>query len=323
MKLLSTGKLLATACLLAASTTVAAAWPEQPIRLTVGFPAGTGPDIAARTVGERLAKELGQPVVVENKTGAGGQIAAFSVANAAADGYNILLGEVGSISISPETTSSLSYKPLRDFAPISEAVRSDFVLVTPPDSPHADLPSFVKAAMNHSDAFNFATFGAGTPGHFGAELLAEAGKFGIEPIHYRSTGDAVTAIVGGQVDAAFITTAMASTQVSGGKMKGLAITGAQRNKMLPDIPTFAELGMPDVNFGAWFAFFAPSGTPEAVLDRLNAATVAALKDAKVRETLEQAGFGIVGSSRQELADLLVSEQKVWSGVVEKTGFKIN
>lgn len=323
MKLLSTGKLLATACLLAASTTVAAAWPEQPIRLTVGFPAGTGPDIVARTVGERLAKELGQAVVVENKTGAGGQIAAFSVANSAADGYNILLGEVGSISISPETTSSLSYKPLRDFAPITEAVRADFVLVTPPDSPHADLPAFVKAATDHSDAFNFATFGAGTPGHFGAELLAEAGNFEIEPIHYRSTGDAVTAIVSAQVEGAFITTAMASTQVAGGKMKGLAITGAQRNKMLPDIPTFAELGMPDVNFGAWFAFFAPKGTPEDVLEKLNAATVAALNDAKVRETLEQAGFGIVGSSRQQLADLLVSEQKVWSGVVEKTGFKIN
>lgn len=323
MNPLSTGKLLAAACLLAASTTVAAAWPEQPIRLTVGFPAGTGPDIVARTVGERLSKELGQPVVVENKTGAGGQIAAFSVANAAPDGYNILLGEVGSISISPETTSELSYKPLRDFAPITEAVRADFVLVTPADSPYADLESFVKAAASHSDAFDFATFGAGTPGHFGAELLAEAGDFAIEPIHYRSTGDAVTAIISGQVRGAFITTAMASTQVSSGKMKGLAITGAQRNRMLQEIPTFAEQGMQDVNFGAWFAFLAPAGTPDAVLDALNQGIVAALDDGQVRETLENAGFGIVGSSREELAELLVSEQKVWSSVVEKTGFKIN
>lgn len=323
MNPLSLGKLIAAACLLAASTPAAAAWPEQPIRLTVGFPAGTGPDIVARTVGDQLAKELGQPVVVENKTGAGGQIAAYSVANTAPDGYNILLGEVGSISISPETTSELSYKPLRDFAPITEAVRADFVLVTPADSPYADLKSFVTAATNHSDAFNLATFGAGTPGHFGAELLAEAGGFQIEPIHYRSTGDAVTAIISGQVQGAFITTAMASTQVSGGKMKGLAITGAERSKMLQDIPTFAEQGMPDVNFGAWFAFLAPAGTPDNVLDALNQAIVAALNHGQVRETLENAGFGIVGSSRQELADLLVSEQKVWSGVVEKTGFKIN
>ncbi len=323
MKPLFTTKLVAAACLLAAASTAAAAWPEQPIRLTVGFPAGTGPDIVARTVGERLAKELGQSVVVDNKAGAGGQIAAHSVANATANGYNILLGEVGSISISPETTSELSYKPIRDLAPITEAVRADFVLVTPADSPYSDLKSFVREAAAHSDSFNFATFGAGTPGHFGAELLAEAGKFKIEPVHYRSTGDAVTAIISGQVHGAFITTAMASTQIAGGNMKGLAITGAQRNKMLADIPTFAEEGMTDVSFGAWFAFFAPTGTPDDVLDTLNKAIVTALKDDQVRTTLEGAGFGIVGSTRQELADLLVSEQKTWSGVVQKSGFKIN
>lgn len=317
------GKWLAAACLLAFSSSAAAAWPEQPIRLNVGFPAGTGPDIVARTVGERLAQELGQAVVIENKAGAGGQIAAHSVANAAPNGYTILLGEVGSISISPETTAELSYKPLRDFAPISEVVRADFVLVTPPDSPYASLDDFIKGATKKDVDFNFATFGAGTPGHFGAELLAEAGNFKIEPIHYRSTGDAVTAIISGQVEAAFITTAMANTQVSGGKMKGLAITGAQRNKMLRDIPTFAESGLQQVNFGAWFAFFAPAGTPDDVLDALNKAIVAALKDEKVKTTLENAGFAIVGSSRKELADLLVSEQKVWSGVVQKTGFKIN
>ena len=323
MKRKFAGSLLAAACLLAASTTAAAAWPEQPVRLTVGFPAGTGPDIVARTVGERLAKELGQSVVVENKAGAGGQIAAHSVANAAANGYTILLGEVGSISISPETTSNLSYKPLKDFAPITEAVRADFVLVTPPDSPYKDISEFVKGAKKDSDWFNFATFGAGTPGHFGAELLAEAGDFKIEPIHYRSTGDAVTAIISGQVQGAFITTAMANTQVSGGKMQGLAITGAKRSKMLPDIPTFAEKGMEDVNFGAWFAFFAPAGTPDDVLDALHKGIVASLQDDQVRTTLENAGFAIIGSSRKELADLLVAEQKTWSGVVQKTGFKIN
>lgn len=316
-------KMMVAVCMLAASATAAAAFPDQPVRLTVGFPAGTGPDIVARTVGEALSKELGQPVVVENKAGAGGQIAAHSVANATPNGYTILLGEVGSISISPETTSELSYKPMRDLAPITEAVRADFVLVTPVDSPYKDLKSFVQAANRHSDSFNFATFGAGTPGHFGAELLAEAGKFKIEPVHYRSTGDAVTAIVSGQVHGAFITTAMASTQISGGKMKGLAITGAQRNRMLPDIPTFAEEGMDGVKFGAWFAFFAPAGTPDDVQETLNKGIVAALKQDQVRTTLENAGFGIVGSSRQQLADLMVSEQKIWSGVVKKTGFKIN
>src|SRR5690606_12459990 len=132
-----------------------------------------------------------------------------------------------------------------------------------------------------------------------------------------------TAIVSGQVHGAFITTAMATTQISGGKMKGLSITGPQRNKMLPEIPTFAEEGLQEVKFGPWFAFFALKLTPDDVLETLNTKVVAALKDENVRNTLENAGFGIVGSSRQQLADLMVEEQKIWSGVVKKTGFKIN
>ena len=161
------------------------------------------------------------------------------------------------------------------------------------------------------------------PAHIGAELLAQAGKFNIEPIHYRSTGDALTAIIGAQVQGAFITTAMAGTQIGSGKMKGLAITGTERSKMLQDIPTFSEQGLSQVSFGAWFAFFAPAGTSDDVLDSLNKGIVAALDNASVRHTLESAGFAVVGSSRKELTDLLVSEQKTWSSVVQRTAFKIN
>lgn len=317
------GKLVFTACMAIPLSALAASWPEQPIRLTVGFPAGTGPDIVARSVGDQLSKEIGQSVVVENKAGAGGQIAAQSVATSTPNGYSILLGEVGSISISPETTSTLSYKPQKDFAPITEAVRANFVLVTPADSPYKSLKDFVDNARKNPEKFNMATFGAGTPGHFGAEMLAEAGGFKIEPVHYRSTGDAVTAIVSGQVQAAFITTAMAAPQLAGGKMRALAITGSERTKMLGDIPTFKEQGMPSVNFGAWFAFFAPAGASDAVLDTLNQKIVAALKHEQVRTTLENAGFVITASSRDQLKELLVSEQKTWSEVVKKTGFKIN
>lgn len=320
-------KLLSAAILTLVSATAAtvavAAYPEQPIRLTVGFPPGTGPDIVARTVGDQLSKGIGQSVVVENKAGAGGQIAAYSVAHNAADGYSILLGEVGSISISPETTATLSYKPLKEFSPITEAVRANFVLVIPANSPYTTLAEFVAAARASKDNFNIATFGAGTPGHFGAEMLADAGKFKIEPIHYRSTGDALSAIIAGQVQGAFVTTAMAAPQIAGGKMRALAITGKDRTKMLSDIPTFNEQDMASVDFGAWFAFLAPAGTPADILDTLNEKIVAALKADSVRKTLEGAGFVIVGSSRQELQDLLVAEQKRWAQVVKKTGFKIN
>lgn len=323
MKLSHIGSLLCAACLSLAASTASAVYPEQPIRLTVGFPAGTGPDIVARTVGDQMSKELGQPVVVENKAGAGGQIAAYSVARSAANGYTILLGEVGSISISPETTANLSYKPLEEFEPITEAVRTNFVLVTPADSPYKTLDEFVKAAKESKEDFNIATFGAGTPGHFGAEMLADAGGFKIVPVHYRSTGDAVTAIISGQVQAAFVTTSMAAPQLAGGKMAALAITGVDRAKMLPQVPTFKELDMAGVDFGAWFAFFAPAKTPDAALSILNDKVVAALKAESVRKVLEDSGFVIVGSSRETLAELLVSEQRRWSDVVKKTGFKIN
>lgn len=323
MKPFSLRKIAALACMTMACANASAAYPDQPVRLNVGFPAGTGPDVVARTVGDQLSKQLGQSVVVENKAGAGGQIAANAVAQAAADGYTILLGEVGSMSITPETTSKLSYSPLQDFDPIIEAVRVNFVLVTPPNSPYKTLKEFIDAARNSKENFNIATFGAGTPGHFGAEMLAEAAGFKIVPIHYRSTGDAVSAIIGGQVQGAFITTAMASTQVSGGKMGALAITGNERSSILPNIPTFNESGLPDVNFGAWFAFFAPDGTPNAVLDTLHDGIVKSLQAPAVRKVLLDAGFVIVGSSRQDTAKLMVEEQKRWAAVVKKTGFRID
>lgn len=316
-------RLAAALTLSVVSASALAAFPDQAIKITVGFPAGTGPDIVARTVGDQLSREVGQSVMVENKAGAGGQIAAHSVAQSTPNGYTVLLGEVGSMSITPETTANLGYAPMKDFAPITEAVRANFVLVTPANSPYKTLKEFVDAARASKDEFNIATFGAGTPGHFGAEMLAEAAGFKIVPIHYRSTGEAVTAIVSGQVQGAFVTTAMAAPQLAGGKMGALAITGKERTKMLPSIPTFNESGMPAVDFGAWFAFFAPAGTPENALVSLNTGLVNALKAPGVTKLLEDNGFVVVGSSRQALGDLLVSEQKRWSDVVKKTGFKIN
>lgn len=314
-------RILGAFCL-SLATAASAAYPDRPIRLTVGFPPGTGPDIVARTVGDQLSRELGQSVVVENKAGAGGQIAAQSLLNSQPDGYSVLLGEVGSISISPETLAKPHYRG-KDFAPVSEAVRANFVLVVPANSPYPDLATFTNAAKDSKNRFNVATFGAGTPGHFGAEMLAEAAGYRIEPVHYRSTGDAVSAIVAGQVEGAFVTTAMAAPQIAAGKMRGLAITGAERSNALPDIPTLKEFGLGAADFGAWFAFLAPAGTPAAALDTLNQGIRAALKSDKVRETLEGNGFVIVGSSRDQLADLLASEQQRWAEVVKKTGFKIN
>ncbi|MVW78067.1 Bug family tripartite tricarboxylate transporter substrate binding protein [Bordetella sp. 02P26C-1] len=315
-------RLLVTA-LLCLPTVVLADYPNGPVRLNVGFPPGTGPDIVARTLSQQLGERLKQSVVVENRAGAGGQIAAQAVARSPADGQTLLLGEVGSISISPATYDNLNYDPAKDFAPISEVVRADFALVVPADSPYKTLADFVKAGKDAKDRVNFGTFGAGTPGHFGAELFARETGMKIEPVHYRSTGDAVTALVSGNVQAAFVTTALAAPQVQGGKMRALAITGAKPSDALPGVPTFAQEGHDKVDFGAWFALFAPAGTPDAVLDRLQKESAAALQAPEAARTLKDAGFIVVASSREDLKKLLDSEAKRWSEVVKATGFKAN
>jgi tripartite-type tricarboxylate transporter receptor subunit TctC len=299
----------------------AQAFPDKPLRMTVGFPPGTGPDVIVRLLGGRLSELIGQQVVVDNKAGAGGQIATQAVAKGSADGYNLLLGEVASIAIAPAAFSKLPYDPAKELVGISEVARSDFLLVVPSTSPHRTLADLLKAAKARSDRSNFATFGAGTPGHFGAEMLAEAAGFKVEPIHYRATGDAVTAIIAGDVLGSFVSTALGVAQIKGGKMRALATTAATRSPLLPEVPTFAESGYPKIDFSAWFAVFAPAGTPTAALDLLNRQIVAALQSADTKTKLQDAGFTVLGTSRADTERMLKAEAQRWAAVVKATGFK--
>jgi tripartite-type tricarboxylate transporter receptor subunit TctC len=289
----------------------------SPVKLVVGFPPGTGPDVVARL----LAQKWGQQVVVDNRAGAGGQIAAQAVAKSAPDGATVLLGEVGSISIAPAAYPKLPYDPARELVAVSEVVRSDFVLVVPANSPSRDLKAFIDAARAERDRVNFATFGAGTPGHFGAEVFAEQARFKVEPVHYRATGDAITALVAGDVKAAFVSTALAVPQVKGGKFRALATTAGQRSPLLPDVPTFAESGWPRIDFAAWFAVLAPAGTPAAALDELNRQIVAAVQSPEVKQKLQEAGFTVLGTPRADTERLLKLEATRWAAVVKATGFK--
>ncbi len=290
---------------------------ERGWRLVVGFPPGTGPDVVART----LAQKLGTQVVVDNRTGAGGQIAAQAVAKGAADGSQVLLGEVGSIAIAPAAWSKLPYEPARELVALSEVVRSDFVLVAPASTPTRDVASFVAAARAQRDRVNFATFGAGTPGHFGAEMFGEMAGFKVEPVHYRATGDAVTALIAGDVKAAFVSTALAMAQVNGGRMVALATTAAARSPLLPQVPTFAEAGFPKLDVAAWFALFVPAATPEAQQEAIARQATMALQAADVRQTLQQAGFTVVGSGRAEAQRMVQAETQRWAGIVKASGFK--
>lgn len=306
---------------LLAGAAPALAQGSAPLKLVVGFPPGSGPDVVARQLGQKLGELLKQQVVVDNRAGAGGQIAAQAVARSPADGTTVLLGEVGSISISPAAYRKLPYDPAKDFIGVAEVVRSDFVLVVPATSPAKTVAEFVAAAKAQKDRVNFGTFGAGTPGHFGAEVFGSLAGFAVEPIHYRATGDAVTAIIAGDVMGAFVSTALALAQVKGGKMRALATTAPQRSPLLPHLPTFTEAGYPKADFSAWFALLLPTGTPAAIVDALSQQAVAALQSPDLRQKLQEAGFSIVGSGRAETERMLKAEAARWAGVVKTSGFQ--
>lgn len=298
----------------------AQSFPASPVRLIVGFPPGTGPDIVARLVAQKLQENWKQAVVVDNKAGAAGIIAAQEAARSVPDGYTIMLGEVGQMAIAPSSYTRLPYDPQKDFAPIGQAVSADLTLVVNPQTPAQTVQAFVDWARAQKD-LNFATFGAGTPGHFGAVAFANAAGLKMEPIHYRTTADALGGLASASVQATFVTVGLAAPQVKAGKLRALATTGATRSIALPEVPTLAESGYPKLDFTSWFGFVAPARTPVETLDALSAALVQALQAPDLRARLEAAGFRVVPSSRAEFARLIASDAERWGAIVKATGFK--
>lgn len=299
----------------------AQSFPDKPVRLVVGYAPGTAPDILARLLGQRLSEQLKQQVIVDNKPGAGGQIAAQTVAKSTPDGYNILLGEVGSISIAPAAFSKLTYDPTKELTGISEVARVDFLLAVPANAPYQNLADYIKTMKAKNTKVNYATFGAGTSGHFGAEMFGEAAGFKVEPIHYRATGDAVTAIIAGDVSGAFVSTALGNAQIKGGKMRALVTTAPQRSPLLPQVPTMAEAGFPKIDISAWFALMAPTGTPATILDLLSKESIAAVQAPETKAKLLEAGFSTFGTSRADTDRMLRAEAARWSSVVKSSGFR--
>lgn len=302
------------------SMALAQSYPTRPVRVIVGFPGGTGPDLVARVVAQKLQESLGQGFVVDNKPGAAGLIAAREAAKAAPDGYTLFLGELGSMAIAPSTYTRLGFDPVNDFSPISHLVTSDFAFVVPANLPPKNLKEYAEWGKAQKNVF-MGTFGAGTPGHFGVAMLADATQLKMEAVHYKNTGDAVNGIISGDTQGMFGTLALVAPHVKGGKMKALATSGPARSTMLPDVPTVKEQGYPSAEFGAWFGLYAPAKTPVEILDAVNRATVAALQAPEARDRLQGAGFRVVGSSRADLDRVLREDIPRWEKVVKATGFK--
>lgn len=297
----------------------AAAQQNRPIRLLVGFPPGTAPDTVARIVTHKMSENMGQQFVVENVAGAGGMIAAAQAAKAAPDGNTLFMNTVSDMSIAPHIYSKLNYSP-KDFALISHLVYTDFILVVPPSVQAKSVAEYIAWAKKQTPMF-MATFGPGSPAHFGIAMFANSTGLKVEPVHYKTTADAMTGVLSGAVPGLFVTASLGVQYVKDGKLRALAVTSPSRLAQLPDVPSFAELGFPQAVFAAWFGLAAPSATPTPVLERISVEARKALQNADVRQKLEAAGFRISGTGRDEFSVIAQKEYSSWGDAARSTGFR--
>ena len=316
-------RMFAVALALVASTEAfaQAAFPTRTVTLMVGFAPGGGTDIAARIVAKQLATEFGQQVVVENRAGAGGNIATGAVARAAPDGYLISLATISSLTVQPHLNSKLPYDPRRDLAPLTMGVVFANVLVVHPSVPATTVAEFVALARAKPETIGYGTSGIGTTGHLAGELFRLMAKAPIVHVPYKGGGPAMTDLLGGQIPAVFASAPSALPQVKAGKIRALATTGSARSSFLPDVPTIAESGYPGYEAINWYAFVAPGKTPKDIVDRLNRDLVKSLNAPEIREQLLNNGMEPQPSTPEELARYMEREFATWGRVVKEAGIQ--
>ena len=295
-------------------------WPNKPVRLVVGFPAGSSPDLTARTLAEPLAKLLGQPVIVENKVGAGGNIGADAVAKAS-DNHTLGLMINGNMTIAKLLNPKLPYDPLKDLAPVSLIGVSPLVLTAPANAPGASSKEFLAAARAAADKWSYGSPGVGTVGHIGMELLKS--KTGINPVHvpYPAYPQVATAMVGGDLQLSMLPPALANAQVKAGKLRAIGVTSSGRSPLVPELPSMSEAGVNDFNLEIWNAIAAPRSMPQPILHKLSAAFSEISRSPEVREKLFHQGWQAVGSSSEGLANRIQSDSKVLGSIIQSRAIK--
>lgn len=311
---------LAASCAAGTSGSVfAQPWPARPVRMVVPFPPGSSPDLIARIVTERLAAALGQPVVVENRPGAGGNIGTGMVARAAPDGYTLLFTINGPLVTAPTLSRNLNYDPFRQLAPVTLVATSPNVLVVDARLPAHNLREFVALARAKPGELNYGSPGNGSASHLAMEQLKAMAGVDLQHVPYPGFPQITTAMVGGQVQAAFMVPAIAMPQVNVGKLRVLAVTTTGRTAVLPSVPTVAESGYAGFEAISWQAVLAPAGTPQAVIDRLYRELVAIIGSSEVRDKMRAQYFVPAGTAPASLRQTMVSEKARWDKVIRAAG----
>jgi len=323
-------RLAATAVSVLALTCVAAVldvasaqdYPSHPIKLVLPQPPGGAIDLIARTLGERLSEQLSQPVIVENKPGANGGLAAGDVARSTPDGYTLFMAVDTNLVVNPTLYPGLSYEPFRDFTPISVLTKTALVLVANPKVTANNVRELIAYAKANPGQLNYASIGLGTQAHLGMELFKLMTKTDINQVEYRGTAPAMTDVVAGRVEIMITGPPSAKAMSEGNKLKLLAVTGNQRHPLMPDVPTVDESGVPGYDVTGWFGILAPAATPKPMIDRLTDEVRKAANDSRFRDRMTTQGLEVVGSTPEEMLALMHVDTKKWAEVIKETGAKI-
>jgi tripartite-type tricarboxylate transporter receptor subunit TctC len=312
----------ALAMTLALSTTaVAQDYPNRPIRMIVPFPAGQASDTISRLVGEELARALGQPVIVENRAGAGGNIGSEAGARAAPDGYTLTVA-TAALPISRHVRR-LNFDPAKDFAPVTLMTVTPLVLIARTDLPANSVRELIAYGKAHPGKLTFASSGVGTSHHLSGELFKSLAGVDMLHVPYQGSPQAHVDLLGGRVDVMFDNIVPVTPHLAQGRLKPLAVTTPQRAKSLPNVPTMAEAGLPDFEALAWFGLLAPAGTPAPVVDRLNREVTGILKRPEISERLSAMGALVVGNTPAEFGRFMQAEIDKWGPVVQRANIKVD
>ena len=312
---------LLAALLLFCAAAFAQDYPNRPIRLIVTVPPGGAADFIARLVGGKLSESLGQPVLVENRGGAGGTIAADAVAKAAPDGYTLLQNSITTHGVGPHLYSKLPYDPVKDFAPVSGLALLPLVMAVNAELPAKNISELL--ALSNSQNLNFASSGNGGAPHMAAELFKSVTGAPITHVPYKGSGPAVADLVGGRVQIMFDAPPSLIAHIRGGKLRVLAAASESRNRLVPDAPTFAELGYPKVSVSLWYGLLAPGGTPAAAITRLNAEVNKIVQSPEVRDRLLAQGAEPMTGTPQAFGEFMRAEMAKWAPVVKQAGVKLD
>lgn len=302
---------------------MAQSFPTKPVTIVVPFPAGGALDVVARAISEQMRKDLGQPVIVENRAGAGGTVGSAAVARAAPDGYTVLLGSVATHAIAAGLYPKLPYDPINDFVPITQLTSSPLVLTVSPQVKAKDVGELIAAAKAAPGKINYASTGNGTALHIAGEVFRSAAKIDVVHIPYRGGAQASTAMLAGEVGYIIANPQLVVQFVKSDKLRALAVTGPSRLAALPDVPTLKEAGVPGVEVVTWFGLWAPKNTPADVVERLNASARKALAVPEVVRQLEGQGDMAVGSASADFQAFVRKEHQYWVSFVQSAGIKID